>query len=186
MAEKSDFESRLSALRSWLVLLARLHLDQRYRAAEASDIAQETLIDAIKYQNAISDLPRPDLERWLRRVLRNKVVDFYRRKCPQHAEADMQRLEADIGDSFLKLEAIAVDSAISPSGVAVEREELLRLAEAIERLPERDRDVIIRKDLAGWTLKQIATEAGCTIGAAAGQLRRARCRLIAEMGNGDD
>lgn len=178
VARSTEFDTRLSDLRAWLILLARLHLDYRFREREASDIAQETIVDAIKYRERIESLKSADLELWLRRVLRNKVVDFYRRQRPQITEADLLRIEADIGDSFLRLETMVVDCESSPSAQAVKHEDQLRLAEAIEQLPDPNREVIVLKDLAGWSLKQIADAQGCSIGTVAGRLRRGRDQLV--------
>jgi RNA polymerase sigma-70 factor (ECF subfamily) len=181
VAPSTHFETRLSEMRAWLILLARLHLDYRFRDCEASDIAQETMVDAIKYRDGIEALKSADLEHWLRRVLRNKVVDFYRRQRPHITEADLHRIEADIGDSFLRLETMVVDCQSSPSAQAVKQEDQLRLAEAIEQLSEPNREVIVLKDLAGWTLKQIADAQGCSIGTVAGRLRRGRDQLVQIM-----
>lgn len=177
MTDSSSLESQLNRHRAWLVLLARLHLDPRFSENHASDIAQETLVDAIRYRSRIDGLHGQDLENWLRRVLRNKVVDFYRRRQPQIPEADLQRLEGDVYDSFARLDQLIVDSATSPSGCASRQEQHLQLAAALESLSDQHREVIILRDLSGWSLKQIAAHLDGTVGVVAGRLRRARKAL---------
>jgi len=181
-----DFDSRLSDLRAWLVLLARLHLDYRFQEREASDIAQEALADAVKYREKIEGLESNDLENWLRRILRNKVIDFYRKKRPEIAEADLNRIEADVCESFLQIEKLVVDAGPSPSEHVVKQEECLRLASALEKVSAPNREVLMLKDLAGWRIKDIAEKLGCTEGVVAGRLRRARNELFHLLGDGDD
>jgi len=184
--EPADFESRLSDLRAWLVLLARLHLDFRFRDREASDVAQEALVDAVKYRDKIEGLASSELEHWLRRVLRNKVIDFYRKKRPEIGEADLDRMEADVCDSFLRIEELVADSESSPSEHVAKQEELLRLASALEKVTAPNREVLILKDLAGWRISSIAEKLGCTEGVIAGRLRRARNELFQLLNHGDD
>jgi RNA polymerase sigma factor (sigma-70 family) len=184
--QSADFESRLSDLRAWLVLLARLHLDFRFQDREASDVVQEALVDAVKYRDKIEWLTSSELEYWLRRVLRNKVIDFYRKKRPEIGEADLDRMEADVGDSFLRIEELVADSKSSPSEHVAKQEELLRLASALEKVTNPNREVLILKDLAGWRIRSIAERLGCTEGVVAGRLRRARNELYQLLGSSND
>ena len=114
-------------------------------------------------------------------MLRNKVVDFYRKQRPQVTEADLHRIEADVGDSFLRLETMVVADESSPSDQVSRQEELLRLADSIEKLSPQNREVVVLKDLAGWSLPQIADAKACSIGTVAGRLRRGRKELVEIM-----
>lgn len=174
----SSFGERLNELRPWLILLARLHLNADHRGRDASDIAQEALVDAVKYRGKIGQLPLAELEHWLRRVVRHKVIDYYRGKQPEITAADLARMEADVGDSFLRIEEMVVDFAVSPSGQVAAQDEQIRLANAIEELPDEYREVVLLRDLAGWPLKEVANHLECSIGVVAGRLRRARSMLF--------
>lgn len=181
MTTNQDFEEAMAQLRPLLVLLARVHLDARYQDREASNIAQEVLIDAVKYKERLHNLHTEQLHAWARKVVRHKVIDFYRAKQPMLDEAELARIQADVNDSFLRIEEFATASDTSPSEAFERAEQWLRIAKAIDRLPDEYRDVVIRKDLAGWKIREIAREKCCSVGAIAGLLRRGRERLGEEL-----
>jgi RNA polymerase sigma-70 factor (ECF subfamily) len=54
---------------------------------------------------------------------------------------------------------------------------LLRLASAIDQLPEDQRDVLMQRDLLGASVSQIAEQLGRTEKSVAGLLLRGRRRL---------
>lgn len=180
-ANQTEFNESLTRVRPFLVLLARLHLDSRYQDREASNIAQEVLVDAVKYQDRLQGLSDQQLDAWARKVVRHKVIDFYRSRRPEIDEADLARIQADVGDSFLRIDEMATASDTTPSEAFSRAERWLKIAAAIDKLPEEYRDVVIRKDLAGWKLKDIARYRGCSVGVVAGLLRRGRERLSQEI-----
>lgn len=176
-----DFADRLNALRPWLVLMARLHLDARFREEEASNIAQDVLLDVTRYRRKVAALDDQQLQAWARKVVKHKIIDFYRRRRNVIREADLDRLEADVNESFHRLGELVAASDPSPSQQTIRAEEILRLSAALERLPAANREVVVLKDLAGWPLREIAAKLDCTLGIVAGRLRRGREQLAAEL-----
>ena len=65
------------------------------------------------------------------------------------------------------------------------RADLLGLVEALGRLPEAMREVVVLKHCRGWTLAQIRAETGRSIPAIASLLRRGLEQLRDRLGEGD-
>jgi RNA polymerase sigma-70 factor (ECF subfamily) len=74
---------------------------------------------------------------------------------------------------------LLVANDTSPSEVLERNEQSLRLLEAMQTLPERQRQAIIQKHLRGASLKQVAESLEISESAAAGLLHRGRMALVA-------
>ncbi len=77
----------------------------------------------------------------------------------------------------MRLEAWLAAEQSSPSAIAEKNERLLRLAEALEQLPEVQRDAVVLHHLRGLPLAELAAQLGRSEGAAAGLLHRGIKRL---------
>src|SRR5262249_2741256 len=86
-------------------------------------------------------------------------------------------LERAVEESSARLEAWLAAEQSSPSQRAEKNEELLRLADALEQLPEAQRQAVILHHLQGCPLAQVAEQMGRSEGAVAGLLHRAFRRL---------
>jgi RNA polymerase sigma-70 factor (ECF subfamily) len=75
------------------------------------------------------------------------------------------------------LEAWLASEQSSPSERAEKNEQLLRLAEALEQLPEAQREAVVLHHLRGLSLAELASHLGRSEGAAAGLLHRGIKRL---------
>jgi RNA polymerase sigma-70 factor (ECF subfamily) len=86
-------------------------------------------------------------------------------------------LQDDVDRSSARLaDCLAVDHS-SPSRRAVRNEDLLRLADALEKLPSSQRDAIVLHHLQRWTLAEVAAELKRSEAAVAGLLHRGLRRL---------
>jgi RNA polymerase sigma-70 factor, ECF subfamily len=81
-------------------------------------------------------------------------------------------LEADIDRSASGFAAWLAADQTSPSGRAERNEELLRMVEALARLPDLMREVVVLKHCQGLTLQQIGEQIGRSVPAVASLLRR--------------
>jgi RNA polymerase sigma-70 factor (ECF subfamily) len=171
----------LEEFRSYLLLLARMQLDggARHRI-DASDIVQQTLLEA----HAKADQFTGDnsaLAAWLRQALVNNLREAWR--ALRRAKRDIRReqdLDAAVAQSSARLEGILAAPHSSPSQRAVRNEDLLRLAEALTRLPPAQREAIILHHLQGASLTETAQRLGRTDAAVAGLLHRG-LRKLREM-----
>ncbi|MGH3261986.1 MAG: RNA polymerase sigma factor [Trebonia sp.] len=129
---------------------------------DAADILAETFLTAWR---RLDELPSGDEARlWLYGVARRILANFYRGERRRSALA--QRLQADLSYSYVPPELTA--------GTA-------RLAEALRRIPERDRELLTLAAWEGLDYGQIAVVFACSRNAVRVRLHRARQRLAKEL-----
>ncbi|MFO0897440.1 MAG: sigma-70 family RNA polymerase sigma factor [Pirellulales bacterium] len=164
--------------RSYLLLLARLQLDdRRWSRVEASDVVQQTLLEAHAMPPQ-ADQSVSGTAGWLRRALANNIRDAIRRSRRKKRDVAREIPFDQAIDGFDGRIASCLNAtALSPSEQAVRAEDLLRLADAMEQLPEVQRQVIILHHLQGASLREAAERIGRTEGAVAGLLHRGLRKL---------
>lgn len=169
--------TQLERYRSYLLLLARMQLDGRWRARlDASDIVQQTLLEArVKWPHCAVDDPR--LAAWLRGALANNVADAVRSLKRAKRDVRRERPLAAIEASSARLECWLAANQSSPSQRAVKNEDVLRLADALAQLPEAQREAIVLHHLQGTSLNETAQQLDRSESATAGLLHRGLKRL---------
>jgi RNA polymerase sigma-70 factor (ECF subfamily) len=179
MDPPGDSGLSLDRFRQYLLLLARLHLGKQVRGKiDASDVVQETLLEAHRKRNQFRGRSESELAAWLRQMLAFSMADAHR--AQHRAKRDIAReqsLEAALNGSSSKLEALLVAQQSSPSQRAARQEQLVRLADALAELPEDQREAVVRKHLQGDTVAAIAQGMGRSETAVGGLLRRGIARL---------
>lgn len=171
-------ESDLGRYRSALLLLARAQLARHQQLGlEASDLVQQTFVEAYRDVNQFHGSTDAERFAWLRKILHHTFLDEYDRRRTSKRDLARQALEADLTGSFAGLDELLAAQQTSPSECALRNEDLTRLAEALEQLPLDQREVVTLKHLVGLTLAQISERLGCTPAAVAGLLYRGRLRL---------
>ena len=170
----NDLERYRSALR----LLAHAQLARhRQLGLEASDLVQQTFEKAWRDREQFRGSTEAERFAWLRKILHHTFLDEYDRRRAGRRDRARQALEADLTGSFAGLDELLAAKQTSPSERAVRNEDLTRLAEALERLPPDQREVVTLKHLVGLTLAQISERLGRSSEAVAGLLFRGRIRL---------
>ena len=81
------------------------------------------------------------------------------------------------GESSARLEAYLADRDPTPAARAERQELLVRIARALDQLPEDQRDVVLLRDVQGHTVAEIAGRLQRTEKSVAGLLLRGRGRL---------
>lgn len=135
---------------------------------KAEDLVQETYLRAVR---AFGDLsPNSNLKGWLFVILRNAWLNQLRheRSGPRFVELETE----GTGNRG------STDARMSDPYVLylrkVEREEIV---EAIAQLPVLHREVVILRDIEGFSYQEIATMIGCPAGTVMSRLGRAREKL---------
>ena len=177
--ETEALAGRLARFRTYLHLLVRLHLDPRLRGkVDLSGVVQQTLWEG---HRALGPLPPPgdaQLAALLRRLLANNLADEVRKCYADKRDAGRERsLDVTLEESSARLEALLAADQSSPEQRAGLNEELLRLAGALERLPEAQRQAVELHYLRGWRLEEIAGHLGRGRSAVAGLLHRGLDKL---------
>jgi RNA polymerase sigma-70 factor (ECF subfamily) len=175
----------LEKYRSALLLLARAQLArQKLADMDASDLVQQTLLEAHRDRGRFQGHTEAELFAWLRKALHHNFLDACAKAQAGKRDAGRHALEADLTQSFVGLDELLVAPDTSPSERAMRCEELTRLAEALEHLPGQQREAVVLKHLAGLTLQEVGDRLGCSPAAAAGLLYRGRQRLQELLGDG--
>lgn len=161
---------QLESFRSYLCAVAEREIDPRWRARlAASDLVQQTLIEAAQaLPNADLHDPR-DIARWLRRILANNMCDHVRQLTA--ARRDIGR-EVTTGKSAM-LRLIPVEPSEGPESQAMTREELEALDHAIGRLPAMHQQVILWRHRENRSFAEIAQDLGISENAAQKRWSRA-------------
>ena len=166
--------AELERFRDYLMLLSRLQLGPQMRGRlEASDLVQQTLLDAYRDRAAFRGSTEEELAAWLRRMLACNLVDARRALGREKRDITRERsLEQQLEESCLRLEACLEAVQTSPSGRAVRNEQLLLLAAALQQLPDAQREVIELHHLQEISLAQTAAALNRSQASVAGLLRR--------------
>ena len=124
-------------------------------AEDAEDILQDVFYEFVQTSN----LEEETIEKtgaWLYRVARNKITDWYRKKKPERFENRMVHNEEEDEPLLLADILSSVDrSADDQMMLKFISEEL---SDALELLPEKQREVFVLHELEGVSLKLIAEQ----------------------------
>jgi RNA polymerase sigma-70 factor (ECF subfamily) len=169
----------LEGYRDYLRLLARTQLGPRLQAKlDASDVAQQTLLQAHQARGQFRGTTEAEKLAWLRAILANVLAAAARRFEARLRDIRQERsLEGDLELSASRLECLFAADLTSPSQRAVRGEELLRLASALTRLPEDQRQVVELHHLKGLPVAEVAAHMGRTAPAVVGLLFRGLKKL---------
>lgn len=144
---------------AWLRLLARNEIDSRFQGKfDPSDAVQQTLLAA--WQGWKDFRGDQELQRlaWLRQILAHQLAQLARHYGGTQ-KRDLAReisLDETLGRSAQRLDALLPAADSSPSGIAAAREQRLRLAEVLERLPPDYREVILLRNLEDLPHEEVA------------------------------
>ena len=173
----------LETFRGYLLLVADRELDPELRAkGGASDLVQDTFLEAQRDFGQFHGASVDELRAWLRRLLLNNVANFTR-QFRERAKRDVGReipLEAG-GSSHERGAGLAAD-VLSPSGQAVAHEQAEALARAVQRLPPDYRQVLALRHEEQLSFEEIGQRMQRTANAARMLWLRAVERLQKEMG----
>jgi RNA polymerase sigma-70 factor (ECF subfamily) len=158
----------LEYYRHYLTVLARVQISRQARAkAGASDVVQETFLNAYRKFDQFRGRTEGELVAWLRAILATCVVNYVHRHYARHRR-DV-RLERSMNDpldeSAHLLDKAFVASQSSPSQIAVRREQVVQFANALERLPQSYRNVILLRHVQGLPFAEVARRLEKTVDA---------------------
>jgi RNA polymerase sigma-70 factor (ECF subfamily) len=151
---------RLLALyRNYLRLLARIEIGGKLQAkVDASDLVQETMLEAHKGFSQFRGATEAEFTAWLRQIMAGVLCGQLRRYFgTQKRDIHLERtLRETLDNSSMLFEKGLVDIQSSPSQQAARREQAVLLADALENLPQDYREVLVLRHMEGLTFPDIA------------------------------
>ncbi|HEY2460081.1 MAG TPA: sigma-70 family RNA polymerase sigma factor [Candidatus Acidoferrum sp.] len=138
--------------------LARWLLRSR---ADAEDVAQEAMLRAYRF---FSGFHGGDARAWLLQIVRNSCYTWLEKNGAAEKLTEFN-------------EELHGPASPTPEALTIAGDEERRLANALESLPARYREVIVLRELEGCSYKEIATIAAIPIGTVMSALARGRRQL---------
>jgi RNA polymerase sigma-70 factor (ECF subfamily) len=161
-------DKMLESYRRYLKLLARTGIDTSLQGkADPSDLVQETFLKAHRHFEQFRGESEAELTAWLRQILARNLADLVRRyRLGEGRQAGRERpLHELLDPSARALDRLIADAASSPSKSAQRRELGVVLANALEELPEDQRDVVVLRSLEERDWEDVARQMRRSIGA---------------------
>src|SRR5580700_2493960 len=124
--------------------------------SEAEDILQDVFYELLEAYRVMK--PIEHVTAWLFRVARNRMTDLFRRNKPSSLK-NPAASEED-GDT---LEDLLPSEDAGPEAAYARNLLLDALDEALEELPEAQREVFIAHELMGQSFKEISGETGLSV-----------------------
>jgi len=149
----------LESYTRYLTLLARVQIGRRLQGkVDPSDVVQETFLEAHRQITNFRGNSEGELVAWLRRILAGQIALTLRRFLgTKGRDLKLEReLAAQLDQSSEILDGGLVASNSTPSQHASRREQALLLADALDRLPEDYREVIILRHLEGLSFAEVS------------------------------
>ena len=140
--------------------LFRYALSLCKRLDRADDLVQETFVRALQHSQTLARLNAYQRDAWLKRVLRNRFFD---------EERSRKRAAAEIAER--------IRHAKQPSDVA----QLATLADILDRVPERFREILEKRYRLGMNSTEIGREMGIPSATVRSHLHQAIGWLRREM-----
>jgi RNA polymerase sigma-70 factor (ECF subfamily) len=175
----------LELYRGYLALLARLQVGRRLQGkVDASDVVQETFLEAYRHFPQFQGTTEAELVSWLRQVLAGRLAKLLRhylgtRRRDVRLECELQ---AELDQSSRALDQGLLSPSSSPSQQAARREQAVLLAEALRRLPADYCEVLILRHLEGLSFPDLARRMDRSLDSVKNLWTRALARLRDVLG----
>ena len=172
----------LEACRHYLLLIADRELDPDLRAkGGASDLVQETFLDAHRDFAKFQGKSEAELLAWLRQLLLHKLSKFTRRYRATAKREVTREVALEPGSSSAPRGEELIADTSSPSARVMEQERAQALAQALERLPEDYRLIIALHHREQRSFEEIADQMQRSLAAVRKLWQRAIERLQKEL-----
>ena len=163
--------------RPYLRRLIELRLDPGMRArVDPSDVVQDAQLEAVRRMSTYLELPPMAFRLWLRQLAFDRLLMMRRR----HVEAAQRTVNRDVAlpdRSSMALARQLIDSRPTPSESVSRRELAQRVHQAISRLTEADREIILMRNFEGLSNQEVARVLQVKPDAASQRYGRALLRL---------
>jgi RNA polymerase sigma factor (sigma-70 family) len=124
---------------------------------DAEDILQEVFSELVEANRLL--VPIEHVTGWLFRVARNRITDLFRKKRPE----SLSDAVAIADDESLTLEDLLPSPDAGPDALYARSVLLEELEEALDELPEEQREVFVGHEIEGRSFKEMSAESGVSV-----------------------
>jgi len=126
-------------------------------SGDAEDILQDVFYELIEAYRLMK--PMEQVTAWLYRVARNRITDLFRRQQPESLNDPV----AGDGEDALTIEDLLPSADAGPDAIYARNLVFEALDEALNELPESQREDFIAHELLGRSFKEISEETGVSV-----------------------
>jgi len=169
----------------YLTLLARMQIGKRLQGkVDPADLVQEVFLNVHRQFPQFRGTTEAEFVAWLRRIMAGQFALTLRRYMgTKGRDVNLERdLVAELDQSSLALDRGLVASYSTPSQHASRREQAVLLADALGRLSEDHREVIVLRHLESLSFAEVAVRMNRTENSVYKLWVRALANLRSAMG----
>jgi RNA polymerase sigma-70 factor (ECF subfamily) len=150
----------------YLKFLAKLQIGRHLQGkVDASDIVQETFLDAHRAIARFQGETESQFIQWLKSIMATKLANTFRhyfgtKQRDIHLE---QQWQAELDHSAVSLAGMFIDPHSSPSQHVQRVEQAKLVVEALARLPDHYQQVLVLRHLQGCTFPDVAQAMGKSV-----------------------
>lgn len=156
----------LEGYRNYLELLARIELGRRLQTkVDAADLVQETFLEAHRNFGLFRGQSEAEFVGWLRGILAARIADLVRHYLGTQGR-DLRRergLQINLDQSSRAFDRGLVALQSTPSQQMARRELRVVFADALARLPEEYREVIVLRHFEELSFADVASRMNKTV-----------------------
>jgi RNA polymerase sigma factor (sigma-70 family) len=128
--------------------------------ADAEDILQDVFYEFVGAYRLPASIEQASA--WLFRVARNRIIDRFRKKREQSASPQAEDRDGDEEDEY-RLDLALPSSDAGPEAEYARSVLLAALQDALEGLPDDQREVFVGHELEGRSFKDMAAQSGVAV-----------------------
>jgi len=166
--------------------LVAMRMDKQIaRRIDVSDIVQDVLVEANRRLQDYLANPVMSFHLWLRQIAKDRMIDAHRRhRVSAKRSVDREQPLAPspaLEQSTLDLAAQLADGELTPAAAATQREMVVHVQAAIEKLDANDREVIMMRHFELLSNQEVAEALDLSEPAASMRYLRAIKKLRAAL-----
>lgn len=127
---------------------------------DAEDILQDVFYELVEAYRMMK--PVEQVTAWLFRVARNRIIDLFRRKKREALRSEPSLSVTEDGDS-LQLDELLPSPDAGPEAAYIRTALAEELDEALDELPDEQREVFVAHELMGYSFQEIAEQTGVNV-----------------------
>jgi RNA polymerase sigma factor (sigma-70 family) len=128
---------------------------------DAEDVLQDVFYELVEAYRMMK--PVEQVTAWLFRVARNRIIDLFRRKTREALRTEPASFTDD--GERLQLEDLLPSPDAGPDAVYARNLLLEELGEALDELPDEQREAFVGHELMGYSFQELAAQTGASVNA---------------------